>query len=124
MDKPKKLILDYSKWRCGENGPNKVGEGCVRLLNLEGFSCCVGQWSHQLGASTEETRHRFEPDEIDTLIPLFAYYDLDDDKRSTKLTNDCIGINDDPDTTPEEKITLLRDRLAKEDIELEVINKP
>lgn len=123
MDNPKKLILDYSKWRCGEDGPNKVGEGPVRLLNPEGFSCCLGQWCHQLGATKEETINKWEPDEIMTLVPLFAHYE-DDVKRSNRLSDECIHVNDDPDTTPEEKIEKLKKRLAKEGIELEVINKP
>jgi hypothetical protein len=42
MEKPKKLILDYSKWRCGDDGEFKVGKGVTQLKNDEGFYCCLG----------------------------------------------------------------------------------
>jgi hypothetical protein len=127
MDKPKKLILDYSKWRCGCDGPNAEGEGDTKLLNKEGFMCCIGQWSIQLGAYEDELLNRDEPRDIDTFIPLFSNKDFDFPRyglRTTELAEDCIEINDRKMTTPEQKITELRDRLAAEGIELEVINKP
>lgn len=123
MNKPEKLILDYSKWRCGEDGPNKLGEGIVALKNDEGFMCCLGMWSLQLGASEDEILNKGEPNEIGTLIPLFT--EIDDDARlSTNLSCICIGINDREETTPDEKISELKTALGIEGIQLEVINKP
>lgn len=130
MDKPKKLVLDYSKWRCGINGENKVGEGKTQLQNIEGFQCCLGQWSIQLGVTEEEALGRGEPNQLDTLVSLFCdeSYDYGRNGSCHKTTNelsvDCIAINDDDGTTPEEKIEKLRERLHEEGIELEVINKP
>lgn len=40
------------------------------------------------------------------------------------LSQDCIEINDDEKTTPDEKIEKLTARLKQEGIQLEVINKP
>lgn len=123
MNKPEKLILDYSKWRCGGNvGENVLGAGETRLLNEEGFCCCIGLWSKQLGASDEDLMGIGDPSCCKDQIPLFvdeskAYY-------NSKLANDCIDINDNILTTPEQKIIQLKERLNSEGIQLEVINKP
>lgn len=128
MDKPKKLILDYSKWICGEGGDHQLGEGGIALKNYKGFYCCLGQWSVQCGAPEDEILNYSEPKDINTLIPLFAEVNECEngeiDIIGTTLANDCIDINDNAYTTPDEKIVKLRDRLQKEGIELEVINKP
>ena len=116
-----KLTLDYSKWRSGEDGPNKIGQGTTSLLNKEGFQCCLGMWCEQQGVDKSWLLDNGEPGEIEEPIPLFnasPYY------GNTTLSDDCIAINDRISTTPEEKIQQLSERLAKEDIELEVINKP
>lgn len=141
MEKPKKLILDYSKWRCGEGGPNQLGDGATELCNEQGFLCCLGQWSLQLGIPEEELKGKGEPNELSTLIPLFAteekeigeeYDSMTDSytecvetyKRTNQLAVDAIEINDKRTTTPEEKIQELTELLLTEGIELEVINKP
>lgn len=142
MDKPEKLILDYSKWRCGEDGPNKLGTGVTALLNDDGCMCCLGLWSLQLGASEADLLNKGEPNELDTLIPVFAEeqiykgkdfdpvtgdsipYEFSDGKRTTELAMDAILINDETETTPEEKIVQLTELLANHGIALEVINKP
>lgn len=129
MDKPKKLILDYSKWRCGYNSevnisPKQLGEGSVRLLNNKGYMCCVGQWSLQCGASESELQNSAYPGSLNMLLPPFNKECKFGDYEDTLLTSDCIKINDDIETTPEEKIKLLTARLDQEGIELEVINKP
>lgn len=117
MDKSKKLILDYSKWRCGDNGGNKVGEGVTELLNEYGFMCCLGQFGLQLGLFEDDIYGRGEPCECKTDIPLF----VEDDGVFVMR---AIGINDDPDTDPDDKISSLSNLLKAKGIELEVINKP
>jgi hypothetical protein len=120
----KELILDYSKWRCGDDGDNKVGTGTTGLLNDQGYMCCLGQWCHQLGAPLPELLNNGEPQGIKTTIHLFVEEELPDGKYGNALTAECIRINDEPETTPDEKITQLTERLAKEGITLKVINKP
>jgi hypothetical protein len=126
MEKPKKLILDYSKWRCGEGGKHSVGKGSTQLLNDEGFMCCIGQWSQQCGATDSDLLHKGEPNELKAYIPLFTHRTrgAGGENSSNDLSIDCIDINDRKGTTPEEKIEALRVRLHQEGIELEVINKP
>jgi hypothetical protein len=128
--KPEKLILDYSKWRSGGNEENMVGKGEVALLNKEGFMCCLGQWCHQLGISEQLLFQQGEPYELRQKIEHFTYgdevsfMDEGDYIANTELSTTAIGINDNPDTTPEEKIKELSQLLESEGIELEVINKP
>lgn len=117
MDKPKKLILDYSKWRCGGDSDYKVGEGVVALFNDQGFMCCLGQFGKQQGMTDDEMLNKGEPIECKTQVPLFI-------NDTYSFVIDAIDINDDETTTPEIKIELLRERLGIEGIELEVINKP
>lgn len=117
MDKPKKLILDYSKWRCGGEGVYSIGHGDTQLLNAEGFLCCLGQFGQQCGIPDEDLLGNEEPIECCTSIPLFEGSGRD-------FVIDAIDINDSEKTTPEEKIDALMWRLAEEGIELEVINKP
>src|SRR5688500_5363036 len=102
MDKPEKLILDYSKWRCGEDGINKVGECIVALLNDQGFMCCLGQFGKQMGMNDEEMLNKGEPIECNThtQVPLFI-------NDNYSFVADAISINDDELTTPERKIELL-----------------
>lgn len=128
MTIPDKLILDYSKWRCGYNNgavecPHQLGQGSVRLKNGLGYFCCLGMISLQLGVSEEEISDVGRPYSIGKEVPLLTrmeYGMLVD----TELSNDCVEINDDERTTPEEKIEKLVERFKQEGIQLEVINKP
>lgn len=117
MDKPKKLILDYSKWRCGGDADNKLGEGYTELLNKHGFACCLGQFGLQLGLFEDDILGRGEPCECKTEVPLFV-------EDGGVFVMRAININDDPDTTPNQKINEIAELLNEEGIELEVINKP
>lgn len=121
----KKLILDYSTWRCGYNGPNKLGEGVTALLNKEGYMCCLGQFAKQLNSDVEdeELLNIGMPEELDIDIPLLV------DKmmncyNDTRVATKAANINDDSGTTPEEKIKKLKELFAQEGYEIEVINTP
>lgn len=142
MNKPEKLILDYSTWRCGDKGDHTLGDGDTALRNDQGFMCCLGQWSIQCGANVDELIGRGEPSEIETPIHLFVIeqthtdYDFDpvtgeevltaipDGKTNTVLAIEAMSINDNSTTTPEEKIIALTELLANAGVVLEVINKP
>jgi hypothetical protein len=138
----KQLILDYSKWRCGDDGENKIGTGTTALLNDQGFMCCLGQWCHQLGAPLEELLNLGEPQEAKTTIDLFVdvekhnyeYFcpekgeyvteEIIDGKCGNTLSGDCITVNDNAESTPDEKIDKLTELLAEKGISLKVINQP
>jgi hypothetical protein len=119
------LILDYSKWRAGGSGINKVGEGVTALLNNNGFMCCIGQFCEQTGVSRDRLRGRGEPDEINGFEDgLFVYKNPFGLVYNTDLSTKLIEINDDPETTAEYKIEKISRLLAGNGIELKVINKP
>lgn len=136
MSEIKTLTLDCAKWRCGDDGPFKVGKGPVALLNEQGFMCCLGQWCEQLGADKAMLLKKGEPAEIDQRIPFFTEELLEgeeDDyeehetriyyKSDKRFVGDAIGINDNPDSSPQEKIKALKELLAEEGVELVVINE-
>jgi hypothetical protein len=124
------LTLDYSKWRCGgaeeiDTNTNVLGKGSTRLMNTEGFMCCLGQFALQLDFSKGEIMHEMRPcslrrkmGEFNRRVANGNYYE------DTKLSVDCIEINDNTDTTPAEKIKQLAALLAQNNIELKVINLP
>lgn len=133
-----KLVLDYSKWRCGgdfTDAPgNQLGEGPTMLLNEQGFMCCLGQFSLQLDTDLDEYDicNLGEPADLDQEVTLLCYTEGDvdpaaeDDEHtthSTILSDKAIAINDDGDTTPEEKIAQLRELFGAAGYEIEVINK-
>lgn len=122
MKAKKQLTLDYSKWRCGDiSQDNSLGKADTQLLNEDGYMCCLGQFSLQLGCKEEQILSQFEPDSTGIYIPFLT---TKRDKRNTDLSNKAIEINDDPETTPEEKISLLRKFLNGKGIRLVVKNKP
>ena len=126
----KELILDYSKWRCGgSSGIHSVGKGDTALLNKQGYMCCLGQWESQLGLEAKLLLGIGEPSEIPGACDpygLFSYvfHSREREIRNTKLSEDAIFINDNDETTPDEKIKQLTELLAQHNIELKVINKP
>jgi len=123
-----KLILDYSKWRCGKDGENSLGEGSTLLLNDEGFFCCLGLFSPQLNPDITEAEliGTGEPGDLATLVPLLnqEWDDGENDLVSTGLSEAAIEINDDDQSTPEKKIAQLKELFAPVGYEIEVINQP
>lgn len=131
MEKPKKLILDYSTWRSGGKGENMVGFGDTLLLNCQGEMCCLGQWMLQCGIPEIELRgteapaclERYSSDNMKNRVEKANLF-IDDKGVNTHFSEYAIAINDDCESTPEEKITELQELLKEYEIELEVINKP
>ena len=120
---PTKFILDYSKWRCGFHGDHALGKGVTALLNDQGYMCCLGQWSKQLGATDDELMHKVSPWHIKRVLPALTKA-TEYGFCNTDLAIRAMSINDCGDTTPERKINELTELLAPYNIELEVINIP
>jgi hypothetical protein len=61
-----KFIINRNTWRCGgkEGHVSARGRGETRLLNAEGFLCCLGQISLQLGATREDIRNMATPEDV------------------------------------------------------------
>lgn len=109
----KTLILDESKWRCGDyhaSPENRRGEGLTLLLNQNGEMCCLGQFSLQLlpKLSEAEIRNVGTPRHTERRIPLLTRSNKEGGLVNTKLAQQAMIINDDPDTTVTKKVSLLR----------------
>jgi hypothetical protein len=121
-----KLVLDYSKWRCGSLGHNALGEGCTRLLNTEGYQCCLGQWCSQIGVPESSLLNRCRPADLNISICYLTEQLQLSDKiiYNTSLAKRLMLINDNTMTTPFKKIKELEELLSDHNIKLEVINLP
>ena len=122
----KTLTLDYEKWRSGRDGEHKTGYGKTQLKNKDGFLDANGQFILQVCKKIKAIDLRgckYLKDEKHGVILPFSYRDTYGYGLSTTFT-DIQDINDDQNTTPEEKICLIRKVLASKNYQLEVINKP
>ena len=121
LTKPKTLTLDIKKWRCGDNyGGNKsLGEGDTALGNEEGYQCCLGQFSLQLGA--RDITDKAEPYELGKIIPILT---KDDDGTivNTTFSKKAMLIND-GDKTVKMKVKMLTTLCKKEGVELLIKNE-
>lgn len=138
-----KFILDYSKWRAGSDGENSVGEGYTRLLNSEGYKCCLGQFSEQCGVPEENLLDVDDPEDlfkcntlnsdggelhytlgeipftsIDNSTGVFRY------RNNTVLSKKAMIINDDSKITTNQRIEELKELFEEHGHEIEVINLP
>lgn len=118
-----KLVLDYSKWRSGLEGYNKLGKGETRLKNEQGFMCCLGQWCEQIGGPEINLMNITTPTNLNVLVDPFNYRD-GIGFSSSRLSIKAMQINDDVRTKPDGKIIELKELLNSYGIDLEVINQP
>jgi len=120
---PKKLTLDMSIWRCGkhsayygssrDNDNTGTGQGNTKLLNDEGYMCCLGQFAHQAGVLKEELLDHSYPHELPKefyVEGLVFDFNVEDSffPSSTDFAKEAITINDETETTVAEKIELLK----------------
>ncbi len=106
---PKVIIIDESRWICGEPDQNDnkdkcLGKGISQLQNEQKFMCCLGQATLQLKPDID--REKFNtassPSNINTLIP-YLTEEYGSDYTNTNFTRDCMAINDSSNTTVEQK---------------------
>lgn len=122
----KTLVLDTSKWRCGDCSiyeGNRLGVGHTRLLNDEGYMCCLGQFARQLSKDVSILNVSM-PGDMNKKIPL-----LNEEIpisggtiiKSSLFSRDCSEINDNEKTSIEQKLLALGILCLAEGIDLEVI---
>lgn len=112
------FTIDYSKWRCGFMGPHRIGNGNTRLLNIEGFQCCLGQIEEQLGVSKYELLNMCNP--ANTRVINFLF----NGKNNTGIATEAMYINDDESSTPAMKMHDLILLFEKNKMILKFINVP
>lgn len=132
-------ILDASKWVCGYGGEyalhGEMGYD-TRMLNDEEFMCCLGQFASQklkeLGEDVELSMiDTGEPSDVanrlekayDSLFVIEEDEDGDKYYNNTNLSEDLMGINDEIDTTPREKVKQIEAKLIEHGHTLKVINE-
>lgn len=99
-----KFVVDRSKWRCGGSRvTTKVGEGATRLLNLEGFMCCLGQCAIQLGKTPYDILNKAMPHQIGKITVLSKRHQNEDFPIDTQLSKRAAEINDDVTITLSER---------------------
>ena len=124
------FVLDFATWRSGKDSPaNAVGKGETKLLNEQGYMCCLGQYCLQAGISRENILNKATPIIVRKEIPLLNYsfkgeVYMKGSMITTKFTDVAIGINDNPTTTPETKIEQLKKLFESKGVSFTVINKP
>jgi hypothetical protein len=116
--KSKVLILDESKWICGDPLVNfgkrsrltTRGEGSTRLLNDEGYMCCLGQFAKQLNPKiTEGYLLNFADfNNFDVKIPFLTRRTKWKEITNSSISSIAISINDDIETTIQTKVKKLR----------------
>lgn len=116
-----KFVIDRSKWRCGGEGSYGGGSGPTKLLNNEGFMCCLGQVSCQLGVPEDEIRGleyprhlaRRKPQFREQIELLYAGFD------ETPLSRGAYQINDNTLLTDEEREESLIEHFREHGHEIE-----
>lgn len=108
------LYLNIDKWNCGQG---QLGKGYSKLLNEEGYYCCLGQFLSQVGIRDEEILNRNVPYSFSK----GAYLFVKPNGLLTPLGTQIIDVNDNPDTSLEYKIRIIRKLCWSEHIKLRVI---
>lgn len=89
-----KFTIDRSIWRCGLEDPvSKHGKGLTRLLNNQGFMCCLGICSGQLGIEKSRLLGCALPAEVREET-IFCEKDDKGKWQDTQLTNEAFPTND------------------------------
>ena len=129
------IVIDRSKWRTGGDdepkygyNDNRTGIGETSLRNDDGCLCCLGFITEHLIPDYGLESDDHKPSSCSVSIPHLSYTDnslLSHNsslQQNTELANQAMAINDDIDTTPEEKEELLKE-LFKGIFNLEFINE-
>ena len=124
----KTLTLDCKKWICGNNSQikdNTLGKGAVRLLNNEGYMCCLGQFSCQMNSKVTKKNLLGvgSPSYLREPIRGLSYKETGC-IFDTNLSTEAMAINDDEDTSIPEKVSSLKKLFKTKGYNIKVINLP
>lgn len=117
-----KIVINRPKWRCG--GSNNSSRGCTRLLNEQGYMCCLGFASKQIcNLSDEEMLTKHFPQSLHRKINKLTYFPRKGICKDTKFSEKAMGINDNPTLSNKEREKQLKELFAKNGIELKFTGK-
>lgn len=122
----REVVIDRSKWRSGGAGSSASGTGLTKLLNGDGYMCCLGFACGQLaGVSQKDLLDTPTPSMLHRPIETFNQevenFDPDRDPykfKNTPFSRDAVHINDDTVTSRADKEQALAELFAANDIKL------
>lgn len=134
MSEKKKIVIDRSKWRTGDNeSAVATGKGYTRLRNEQGFMCCLGFICKAAGINDDLLRTG-EPMEIydsnglplePVVVPDITFVDgTESFYGQTLLADKAISINDSAETSLSEKEAALHKLFKESCYELEFVGEP
>ncbi len=114
------FTIDRSTWRFGGDVLARNEKfGTTYLLNEQGFMCCLGQCHRQMGYNDKSILKKGSPQAVKgTPRPNPFLFGLE----NSPLTTMCIGINDDPELSNEEREAKLIAAFKGCNLTLEFIN--
>ena len=117
--------IDMKTWRCGVNSHHRLGIGSTKMINKEGYKCCLGQF---VGWKNDEdiTGAHITPADVAIKVdriydPLFVQYRFNN-YIDTALSQSLMQINDCEDTTYLEKLIEISNKLNEYDATLKIVN--
>lgn len=115
----KTLTIKRSEW--GRGPFTLSGGGPRRLLNLEGFKCCLGFFSLACGVPAKEILGASGPDNLkkddQEKIPQLVFLE-----EHTALTIEAVKINDDPFIEEAEREQKLSELFRKKGVKLKFVD--
>lgn len=102
--------LNVAKWRCGAEGPHRLGEGPNMMYNAEGYMCCIGQFA---GVHEKDLLFKSTPASVagglgTVYDDAMALHSSGDSWLNTKLASALMSVNDQLYTTPAQKVVKIR----------------
>ena len=112
-----KFTIVRDKWICGEPMDNQMsgtarGRGFTALLNPQGFMCCLGQVSLQLGVSEKDIKHIGSPASSEALWGSILCRVEGTSYLNSILASTAMSINDSHTTSLSKKEELLTQLFA------------
>ena len=125
-------VLDYTTWRSGVNSSRRLGDGPTKLLNDDGYSCCLGQFAQQKGIKNKDLLQLIEPEQLANALStgydknFIRLVDTEEGEFffNTELTQWLINANDSPTLTPAKKLFKIRRLLHDAGCRLVIKNMP
>lgn len=119
-----KVTIDRSKWRtgCFREGI-ATGQGYTKLLNKEGFMCCLGFVCEAAGVHSDDLLQVENPYELGVDVPELTEWLHGHVYDDSELSLSAIEINDDPDLRASEKEQKLLELFKDSPYELEFVGE-
>jgi hypothetical protein len=96
MSEKIKVLIDRSKWRCGGDARERAGKGVTKLLNAEGYMCCLGFITRAVYPDLHIQDVQY-PMQLSCIVPGLSEESMSkwpNNLMDTGLTERAVSIND------------------------------